>query len=189
MTKVEPIKKLFKLIVPTFVGTMLLFSCKTDIEMINALTERDQVPSVVAKAIEINYTEQGKIKVSVIAPESHYFQFAEEPYNEFPKGIEVYNFTDSLTIDSKLTANYAIYYEQKKLWNARYNVVAINSKGEILNTEQLFWDEQAKRIYSEDMVKITSGDDVLFGEGFESDENFNDWVIKKPKGTLYVDED
>ena len=157
--------------------------------MINALTEREQVPSVVAKNIEINYTENGRLKVQVLAPESHYFQFAEEPYNEFPLGIEVNNFTDSLTIDSKLTSNYAIYYEKKKLWNARYDVVARNSKGEVLNTEQLFWDEEAKRIYSYDMVKITSGDDVLFGEGFESDENFNDWVIKKPTGTMYVEED
>lgn len=171
------------------VGTILFFSCKTDIEMINALTEREQVPSVVAKNIEILYTENGKIKIRITAPESHYFQFAEEPYNEFPLGIEVNNFTDSLTIDSKLTANYAIYYENKKLWNARYNVVAQNSKGEVLNTEQLFWDEQAKRIYSNDMVKVTRGEDVLFGEGFESDENFEDWVIKKPTGTMYVEED
>ena len=128
---------IIKHIVPAIAGTMLFFSCKTDIEMINALTEREQVPTMVTKNTETIYTENGIVKYRIKAPESYYYQFAEEPYNEFPLGITVYNFTDSLSVDSKLTANYAIYYEQKKLWNARYNVVAVNRKGEVLNTEQL----------------------------------------------------
>lgn len=177
-----------KIIVPTIVGTMLLYSCKTDIERIQELADREKQPSVIAKNIEIVYTENGIVKVKITAPESLYFQFAEEPYNEFPQGIMVTNYTDSLTIDSKLTSNYAIYYEKKKLWNARYNVVAVNSRGQVLNTEQLFWDEASKRIYSNDMVKITSANDVVFGQGFESDERFDDWVIRKISAEIYVDE-
>lgn len=176
-------------IVLILMGTILLVTCKTDIEMINLLTEREQVTSVVAKNIEILYTENGKPKVRIIAPETKYFQFAEEPYNEFPKGIIVYKYNDSLKIESMLTANYAIYFENKKLWNAKYDVVAQNSKGQILNTEQLFWDEKEKRIYSDDMVKITSEDDIIFGEGFDSDENFDDLEIRKISGKIYLDED
>ena len=67
--------------------------------------------------------------------------------------------------------------------------MATNRKGEILNTEQLFWDEVKKTIYSNDMVKITTSDGVIFGEGFESDENFDDWVIRKTSGIIYVEED
>jgi LPS export ABC transporter protein LptC len=177
-----------KIIVPAIVGTMLLYSCKTDIERIQELAEREKQPSVIAKNIEIVYTENGIVKVKIFATESLYFQFAEEPYNEFPQGIIVTNYTDSLTIDSKLTSNYAIYYEKKKLWNARYDVVAVNSRGQVLNTEQLFWDEEGKRIYSNDMVKITSENDVVFGQGFESDERFDNWVIRKISAEIYVDE-
>jgi LPS export ABC transporter protein LptC len=182
-------KVFIKIIVPALAGTMLLYSCKTDIERVQELAEREKVPSVAAKNIEIVYTENGKIKVKISAPESLYYQFAEEPYNEFPLGIVVINYTDSLTIDSQLTANYAIYYEKKKLWNARYNVVAVNSKGHVLKTEQLFWDEAAKRIYSNDMVKITTAEDEIFGEGFESDENFDNWVVRKITATFYFDEE
>jgi len=167
-------------IVLALAGTLLLSSCKTDKETVT--------PGVTAKNSEIIYTEEGRIKVKVLAPVTFSYQFAEEPYTDFPEGITVFNFSDSLTIESQLTANYAIYYENKKLWNARYNVVAMNSKGEILNTEQLFWDEQKKIIYSQDMVKITTEDGVTFGEGFESDEMFNDWVILKPTGTYFIDE-
>jgi len=179
----------FQKLVPALAGTLLFFSCKTNIDKVHELAERENVPGVVAYNIEILYTENGKIKVEILAPESRYYQFAEEPYNEFPQGITVYNYNDSVEIESQLTANYAIFYEEKKLWNARYDVVAQNAKGDVLNTEQLFWDQEAKRIYSNDMVKITSGEDVLFGEGMESDEAFDDWVILKPTGTLYVKEE
>lgn len=167
---------------------MLLSSCKTDLETVKALTDQESTPGVTAKNSEIIYTEEGMMKVKVLAPVTYSYQFAEEPYTDFPEGITVFNFGDSLNIVSQLTANYAIYYEKKKLWNARYNVVAMNSKGEILNTEQLFWDEEKKIIYSNDMVKITTEDGVTFGQGFESDEMFDDWVILKPTGTYYVNE-
>jgi LPS export ABC transporter protein LptC len=167
-------------------GAILLFSCKTDMEMVNAFADQERVPSVTAQNIEIVYTEVGQIKLKIIAPKTQYYQFAEEPYTEFPLGITVYTFNDSLGIETQLTAKFAVYYEKKKLWNARHNVVAMNRKGEILNTEQLFWDEEKKTIYSNDMVKITTTDGVIFGEGFDSDENFDNWVIKKTSGIIYV---
>ncbi len=177
-------------LVPTLlVGTILLLSCKNDIEVVNALAERDKVPSLIAKNIELIYTENGNLRMRVLAPETQSFQYAEEPYNEFPKGITVFRYDDSMKIESTITANYAIFYEAKELWNAKYDVVAQNRIGQILNTEQLFWDQKSKKIYSDDMVKITSGDDVIFGEGFDSDENFNDWVIRKISGTFYFEED
>jgi len=37
-------------------------------------------------------------------------------------------------------------------------------------------------------VKITTADGVVFGEGFDSDENFDHWVIKKTSGSFYVEE-
>jgi LPS export ABC transporter protein LptC len=157
--------------------------------MVNLLAEREQVPSLTAKKFEILYTENGNPRILVEAPETEYFQHAEEPYYEFPKGITVFNYDDSLKIESTITANYAIFYEKKELWIARYDVVAQNRIGQILNTEQLYWDQKSKKIYSEDMVKITSEDDIIFGEGFDSDENFDNWVIRKISGSIYLDEE
>ena len=61
---------IIKHIVPAIAGTMLFFSCKTDIEMINALTEREQVPTMVTKNTETIYTENGIVKYRIKAPES-----------------------------------------------------------------------------------------------------------------------
>jgi hypothetical protein len=35
-------------------------------------------------------------------------------------------------------------------------------------------------------VKITRPDEVIMGEGFEADETFTRWKIKKIQGTIYL---
>ena len=92
---------------------------------------------------------------------------------------------DSLTtVDAVLTANYAIYYENRELWEAKGNVVVEKSDGKTLYTQQLFWNARTKKIYSNVDSKIVqnNGRDVFIGEGFESDEEFKDWRFRRMKG-------
>jgi hypothetical protein len=43
-------------------------------------------------------------------------------------------------------------------------------RNEILNTEYLVWDQKKKIIFSDKKVQVTTPNDIIFGEGFESDE-------------------
>ena len=52
------------------------------------------------------------------------------------------------------------------------DVSIINQKGEQLNTETLTWNKVDKKIRSEGFVKIFTDDEIIFGTGFEADENF-----------------
>jgi LPS export ABC transporter protein LptC len=167
---------------------IILFSCTNNIDIASVLENKEDKASITAKKSEIIYTENGKVKLKVIAPVTKIFQNVEQPYTEFPEGITVYNFSDSMEIESELTSNYANYYDKKKLWSASNNVIAKNKKGETLNTEHLFWDQNKKTIYTEDMVKITTADGIQYGQGFVSDEAFNNWEIKKPNSFYYLDE-
>jgi len=166
----------------------ILTSCKTGVDIENALGENEDKASIIAKNSEILYTENGRVKLKVIAPLTKYYQSKEEPHTEFPEGITVFTFSDSMEVESELTAKYATYFEKKGLWSASNNVVAKNSKGETLNTEHLFWDQVKKIVYTEDMVKITTSDGIQYGEGFTSDEAFSSWEIKKPTSYYYVND-
>lgn len=166
----------------------MLTSCKTGVDIENALGENEDKASIIAKNSEILYTEKGRVKLKVIAPLTKYYQSKEEPHTEFPEGITVFTFSDSMEVESELTAKYATYFEKKGLWSASNNVVAKNSKGETLNTEHLFWDQIKKIVYTEDMVKITTSDGIQYGEGFTSDESFSSWEIKKPTSYYYVND-
>jgi len=176
------LEKSLKIVVPALAGASLFLSCTPDMEVVNALTDQKNTPGVTAKNSEVLYTEGGQVKIKVIAPLTKYYQFADEPYSEFPEGITVYTFDEKKNVESSITAKFAIYYEKKELWLARNNVVGMNRKGEILNTEELYWDQKKKIIYTDVNIKITQPDGVLYGKGLISDETFDNWEIKKPYG-------
>jgi LPS export ABC transporter protein LptC len=169
-------------------GVSMLFSCqKNDIEVINTITGLTSLPDQTARDIETVYTDSGRVQLILQAPELLRFANVEEPYIEFPWGINVEFYNGMDLKQSSLDANYAIYYEDRELWEARNNVVAVNEDGDVLNTELLFWDEGKRLIYSDNYVKITTLNEVIFGEGFEANQDFSDWRIKKVTGTIYID--
>lgn len=176
----------FQLSIHLILG-FLVVSCTNNLDVINAIEDKEDKATVIAKNSEILYTEKGLVKLKIYAPVTKSYQNAENPYNEFPDGITVYTYSDSMEIESELTSKYANYSDFKQIWTASNNVIAKNKKGEILNTEHLFWNQKKKIIYTDDMVKITTPDGIQYGQGFISDETFTNWEIKKPKGYYYIE--
>jgi len=111
-----------------------------------------------------------------------------EPYIELTEGINLVFYDDYGDITSHLTANYAINYEQEDRMEARSDVVLINVAGEKLNTEHLIWNQKKGIMYSEEFVKITTADEIIWGEGFESNQSFTNFKIKHIKGTILVED-
>ena len=137
-------------------------------------------------------TENGAKAYRFQTPLMEGYKLAKDPYMEFREGIDIVTYKgegDTTEVESHLTANYAIYYEERKLWEVKGNVVAKNSENQTLYTQQLFWDQKSKRIYSNVDCKVLMGEDYWFGEGFESDEEMNDWHFRRYRGRMWVDAD
>ena len=180
--------RLIKNIIPLSLGIIFFFSCENDIEKINALTNQLKLPDQSGKDIEVAYTDSGKLKIKFFAPEMHKYSKAEEPFTEFPQGIHVYFYDKSEKLESTINAKYAIYYQEKKLWEARNDVVAKNlKKNEQLYTDQMYWDENTQKIYSHDFTKFVNNDGTFYGEeGFKADQNLDKWELIGSKGTVNV---
>lgn len=172
-----------------FIMLVFMVSCENDIEVIQSFSADTLMPSQSMINAEINYTDSARLQLQITAPGIHNYSTETENYTEFPLGVLAQFFDKNGDIESQLSSNYAIYYTDKELWEAKDSVVVINKEGEILNTEQLFWDEKNKQIYSNSFVKITSPDEIITGEGFEADESFTRWKLKKITGTLYIEEE
>jgi LPS export ABC transporter protein LptC len=166
----------------------ILVCCKNDIETIHALTNEVDLPDVTGFNIEISYTDSGILKGKIIAPEAIDYSRKDEPYTEFPKGMKVVFYDRAGNPESYIQANYAILYKKKQLWEGRNQVLAENpAKGEKLETEQIFWDQKAKQIYSEKYSTITNSDGVFYGEnGFEAKEDLSKWWMKGYKGKVNI---
>ncbi len=142
-------------------------------------------------SLSVVVSENGRPSYRFSAPLLEGYNMAREPYREFRKGIEIITYLDDSlqSEDSRLRSNYAIYYSNLKLWEAKGDVVAIKHDGKELYTQQLFWNSSTKRIYSNVDTKIvdTTTGDTYQGEGFESDEAMKEWTFRKMKGKMSVD--
>ena len=171
-------------------SAILLFSCSGP---------KEQTPSTAEEAMMTEYSENlsiinsqnGRRSYHFVTPLLEGYTLAREPYREFRKGIKITTYQDDSlsSVDAVLTANYAIYYQNRELWEARGNVVVEKSDGKTLYTQQLFWNARTGKIYSNVDSKIVqnNGRDVFIGEGFESDEEFKDWRFRRMKGRMEVE--
>ncbi len=149
------------------------------------------------EALMTEYSENMSITMSENGRKSYHFEtpliegysMAHDPYREFRKGIKITIYDENTGAESAtLTANYAIFYEDRKLWEAKGDVVATNSDGRQLFTSQLFWNQATHKVYSNVDSKIVDGDEVHHCEGFESDEAMKDWSYRKLKGVTYIED-
>jgi len=161
-------------------------SCNDEIEKVRIVTEKNTMPIETGQNVQINFTDSGVTKARMFAPLLERYSNEEKNYTEMRKGITAYFFNKNRKIDSYLKAKYAIRYDREKRMVAKNDVVLVNNKGDTLNTELLNWDESTQRISSDQFVRITTPEQIIMGEGFESNTEFTRYRIFKIKGTISV---
>ena len=63
------------------------------------------------------------------------------------------------------------------------NVIAKSDSGITLFTEKLQWIAEDEKLFTEDSIMITTLDsDTLYGRGFESNSDLENWRIINPSG-------
>ena len=175
----------------------LLFSCGSN----SAPVEYD-VESLMTELSHnrtITMTENGQRSYTFSAPLIEGYSLAKNPYQEFPEGVKMVTYTsDSLSLESAtITANYAIYYDKQKLWEAKGRVIIIKKnrkEGDTtvvslteVYTEQLFWDARTKKIFSNVDTKVLQADGWHSGVGFEADEDLKNIHFRKYKSEMEFD--
>ncbi len=167
---------------------LFLAGCESDIEKVRLIADKERFPLESADNMELLYSDSARVKVKLTSGRMERYT-GEDPYIEMPKGVVVLFYNDSSTVKSSLTANHAVRYENRNIMEARNDVVVINEKGERLNTEHLIWDEKQSKIYSDEFVKITTKDEIIYGNGFEANEDFTRYKIFNIKGTINLKTD
>lgn len=170
-------------------SAILLFSCKS--KSATAEESLDTIKTEQSENLTIIMSENGRKSYLFKTPLLEGYTLGRDPYREFRKGISITTYQDDslTTVNAVLVANYAIYYEDRKLWEAKGDVVITKHDGSRLYTQQLFWNSITKRIYSNVDTRLVTDTDELIGEGFESDEDMNEPRFRRWKGKMQVDTD
>ncbi len=167
-------------------GTALLSSCEKKDLPVRELQIRE-LPSLSARDVETMYSDSGKVTLLVRTPNIQQFSNNEQPYTLFPEGLTVLFYDKKTEPQASISAQYARYTEKDELWELRDSVVAVNTEGDILETELLFWSEPRESVWSDRFVRITGKDQIIMGTGFESDPRLTKWKIKNVSATIYVE--
>ena len=160
-----------------------LISCTNDPKLVQEFVSDKQQPIEQIKGAELLHTENGKIKVRVLATSIERFHDI-QPSLIFSDHLEVYFYNDSSLLQSTLMADYASIDEEKKIMIAQNNVILISIDNKNLETDELVWDEKKNKIYTDKKVKITTGKEIIYGEGFISTPDFREYSITKIHGTF-----
>ncbi len=169
---------------------MLLQACENDIAKVNEVTAGTdkKAPIESSKEVEFLYSDSAHIKMKLTAPKIDRF-VGEKSYFEMPKGLHVFFYDDYPVIKSQLKADYGVGRDTVGSINrmeVKRNVEVVNEKGDKLNTEHLIWDALKKRIYTNEFVKITTKDEVIWGNGLDADEDFSHYEIKNVTGQISI---
>lgn len=167
----------------------LLFSCGKDAK--RTIVDYETLMTESSENRTITMMENGMRSYVFTAPLVEGYSLAKNPYQEFRRGIRLTTFTsDSLSLeDATLTANYAIYYENQRLWEAKGNVVIIKKNRKAGDTtvtgltevysQQLFWNATTKKVYSNVDTKVLQPDGWHFGVGFDADDDLKNIHFRK----------
>ena len=172
---------------PLVGSAILLYSCKAEQSVEQEQVNPETLMTEYSEDLSIQMSENGLKSYHFSTPLMEGYAMARDPYKEFRKGIKVVMYEDDSTanVSATMTSNYAIFYDNRKLWEAKGDVVVIQTNGRKLYTQQLFWNQATHRIYSNVDSRVVDGDEVYDCEGFESDENMTDWRYRKLKGVTY----
>ena len=143
-------------------------------------------PVETIKDFEIIYSDSSKVRVLLSASIMNRFNH-EKKYVEIEDGLKVQFFDESGKKESELLSDYAIIDEENDVIQAQKNVVVRNVNGDVLESETLNWSQKKQEIFTDDFIKITTDNEVIFGQGLVSNQNFTKYTIKKIKGTISID--
>ena len=138
-------------------------------------------PVMEVENVETLFSDSAIVKIKLLADKQLEY---ENGNREFPEGIFI-EFYENGQVSSTITANQGFYYKKENKYTATGNVVVKNTqKNEELRTEELHWEPTKQEINTDKYVEIETESDIFMGNGLTAKQDFSDWRILKPTGTI-----
>lgn len=179
--------KYYILNIVTAIAVTMFFSCKDNFKEIQKIGVSENEPIGVAENFNLKHTDSGKLKVILISPKMLDYSNRDFSFNEFPNGITLDIFDDE-NKKSVIISDYAIIYNQTSLIDLQGNVKITTNTNDTLYAEQLFYDQKKEWLFTNKPVKFRQGQDLINGNGFDSDSKFTNAEVLEVTGIITLDE-
>ncbi len=167
----------------SFILLLALSACTNEPKKIQLFADVKNLNRELAEIVEILYTDSAKLKAKVNAPVVVRVTMGES-YTEMPKGLQARFFDSREQQNAFLKADYGKRFTLSQMMEVRGRVLVVNEKGDSLNTEKLVWYENQDRLYTDQPVRIKTKDEIIYGDGLESNQDFSRYRILNVKGVV-----
>lgn len=170
-----------------FTILLCLAACSSnDKEQIDAITDRSLIPMLDTDTVTTLISDSGITRYRISATKWDIYDKAVPSYWEFQQGIYLEKFNEDFETEASLRSDYARYDDVAQVWELDGNVKAMNLQGEQFETQQLFWDQQSGRVYSDSSITVTRANSIIVGVGFESNQEMTQYTILHPQGVFPI---
>jgi LPS export ABC transporter protein LptC len=154
-----------------------------------AIKDRDSMPVMRTTDVVTLISDSGITRFRIKTPEWLIYDRRNPSFWAFEKGIYLEKFDPNYHVEASIKCDTAYFYDKQRLWKLIGHVAIKNTKGEKFNTELLFWDQMAEKVYSDKKIRIEQLDKIIVGHGFESNQQMTQYVIHNIEGIFYVSPD
>lgn len=158
-------------------------------EVVKGFVDESAVPTLRSHDVITLISDSGVTKYRISTKEWLIYDNAQEPYWLFPQGVYVEKFDSVFETEASIVSDTATYLKNKMLWRLDKNVRLENLNGEVFRTEQVFWNQRDRTIYSDSFIHIERDDEVIEGFGFTSNEQMTQYTIRRPTGVFPIPQD
>ena len=168
----------------TVIAVTLFFGCESNFKDVQKINFSEFVPSGDADNVNLKYTDSGRITAVLVSSKMLDYATVAFPFTEFPKGINVtlYDKNGKKTV---VKSDFAVSYKMTNIIDLIGNVKIISQDGQILETEQLYFDQKNDWFFTEKNFKFTDPKGVSSGQGIDFSKDFK--VVNSQKIAGEVD--
>ncbi len=175
---------------PVILLAGLFVSCtRNKIDEVLSFSDLENPPVRTTSNVTYTYTDSGKVSNVLKAGKVLRFETSDSIYSLIEDGFELTFYDDRGEFDGKLTAMNGYIRGDNALMIARDSVVFVNRLDEELLTEELIWQQDSGKVFTDKFVTIKRSDMILYGKGLESDENFTNYIIKETSGEFFLEDE
>lgn len=144
-------------------------------------------PTMTTLDVSTFISDSGYTRYHITSPVWQMFEEAKEPFWRFPRGLDLEQYDLAMRPEANIRSDSATYFSRRRIWRLDGHVVMVNVSGDSFLTNQLFWDQQQRKVYSDSFIHIVRSDRVIEGYGFTSNENMTAYNVNRPTGIIPVE--
>jgi LPS export ABC transporter protein LptC len=165
-------------------AALMLYGCESNFKDVRKINFSEFSPSGEADTLNLKYTDSGRITAVLASPKMRDYATVDFPFTEFPKGIDL-TLYDKKGKRTFIKSDYAVSFKGTDMIDLRGNVKITSEDGQLLETEQLYFDQKNEWFFTEKNFKFTDAKNgSTTGEGVDFNKDFKRVNFQKVKGLI-----